>query len=688
MRSFLPVFLGPSLRLGESVFLFLSLFALGQPAFAQTDFNKFRLKIDSLAALLAASPDTVRVKMYKEMVKHAVVLGDKNAALIYARQSEALARRMRSGRALADAYHNFSLLYLRLSQYDSCLHYARKMLEAARESAYPERLSSAYNNMAKAYEYKGDYLHARQAYLQAEQVNLKHGFNNFTGMELYNIGMLNKRFGNDQEALLYFDKLAQWVEKLRRSGELKDAPDLPGKAQFGRIEVWLARKQYRRAADSLRTLMDFEQKRDRWVITPGDLHIRMGMALLALGKHAAALPYLEKALPLKLQAKQNNTLAEVYNLMGEAAKQRGNLPEAIRFTEQALQIGRQTQSKELVHAASLRLAQTHALQGDLAAAYRYQLIHTQYKDSIFDADQARTFVRLQGKHQADQQAKEIEILSQQSQIQSLATAQQRNQRNAAVAGGVLLALLAGVLYNRYRLKERSNAQLQTHRNQMEEKNRALQSLLGEKETLLAEKETLLKEVHHRVKNNLQLVSSLLNLQQNSATDARVAQAIGEGQSRLRSIALIHEKLYQSESLSRLDAGEYLRDLAATLVRTFSTQARRIELHVNGDPVQLDPDTIIRLGLTVNELVCNAFKYAFPAHTSGRIQVDFCRTGADGYRLRVSDTGVGMALSEVQAGKSLGLRLVEAIARQLGGRLSVDVNGGTSFSLEFNERPRL
>ena len=202
---------------------------------------------------------------------------------------------------------------------------------------------------------------------------------------------------------------------------------------------------------------------------------------------------------------------------------------------------------------------------------------------------------------------------------------------------------------------------------------------------LREKEVLLKEIHHRVKNNLQIISSLLNLQTGQIEDERAEALFRESQDRVRSMALIHERLYQSEDLARVDFAEYVRSLVGYLVRSYSGQATRVQVETEVDDVSLGIDAAIPCGLIVNELVSNAMKYAFSEGKEGRIRVQLRETGDGGYRLVVSDNGVGFPEDlDFRMTESLGLQLVTTLVDQLEGSIELDVRKGTRFIMTFEK----
>jgi PAS domain S-box-containing protein len=203
---------------------------------------------------------------------------------------------------------------------------------------------------------------------------------------------------------------------------------------------------------------------------------------------------------------------------------------------------------------------------------------------------------------------------------------------------------------------------------------------------LQEKEVLLKEIHHRVKNNLQIVSSMLNLQMGQITDARALQLFKESQTRVRSIALFHEKLYQSKDLARVEIAEYLRGLATGLLYTYGVSPDHVALILDAEGVPLGVDAAITCGLVVNELVSNAIKHAFPAGRDGHVRVGLTRRG-DNVILEVEDNGVGFPPDvEFRDAGTLGLKLVCILTEQIHGTIELERGSGTKFVVRFPLAP--
>lgn len=199
---------------------------------------------------------------------------------------------------------------------------------------------------------------------------------------------------------------------------------------------------------------------------------------------------------------------------------------------------------------------------------------------------------------------------------------------------------------------------------------------------LKEKEQLLKEVHHRVKNNLQIISSLLNLQSEFVDDEKFLALIRESKNRITSMSLIHEMLYSSKNLSQINFKEYIETLYHSIYSTFITKDFKIDIKLKVDPeIHFEIDTMIPIGLILNEIITNSLKYAFP-NKKGRISFK-AEKQAKNLILTISDNGIGIPPNfDYHKSKSLGLQLIYLLADQIDAQISLDLEQGTKFILQF------
>jgi PAS domain S-box-containing protein len=203
---------------------------------------------------------------------------------------------------------------------------------------------------------------------------------------------------------------------------------------------------------------------------------------------------------------------------------------------------------------------------------------------------------------------------------------------------------------------------------------------------LREKEILLREIHHRVKNNLQIISALLNLQSKHAKDKETLEIFRESQNRIKSMALIHDQLYQFKDLAKINMAEYIQKLTTDLFYSYGVGRDRIELKLNAHDVLLGVNTAIPCGLIINELVSNSLKHAFQDRMKGEICIDFRSNNDHAFTLIVSDSGVGFPRDlDFRNTETLGLQLVITLVEQLKGTIELDRGTGTTFKITFEER---
>lgn len=252
---------------------------------------------------------------------------------------------------------------------------------------------------------------------------------------------------------------------------------------------------------------------------------------------------------------------------------------------------------------------------------------------------------------------------------------------------LIVALLLGLviyLFIKFRIKQLAREKRRLEET-VDERTTQLKQSLSEQTALLLEKDVLMKEIHHRVKNNLQVISGLLELQGKNLTDEAAREALQEGRNRVRSIALIHQNLYQFENLSSIDLKRFTGDLARQVQSVFQRE-KQVSLLIDVPDMHLDIDSAVPLGLILNELLSNSFKYAFKDVPDGKIAVTIRAVSEGRYQLVYSDNGPGLPPDfELGKAKTLGLQLVNDLSRQIGGRVHYRTLEGAVFTIHFTNR---
>lgn len=396
---------------------------------------------------------------------------------------------------------------------------------------------------------------------------------------------------------------------------------------------------------------------------------QISAAHLNLGDRATAFQYLQEADELTRELDVASDIAYTKATLGEYYQQTGQVQQAILYAEAAMNLGTEHQLPDIIRRATLTLSKAYEAVGQPGKALDYFRQFVAVKDELRNEDKVREITQLKLQNEFDQQ-QERQRLEQEKKDAVVAEQLQRQQLQRNALGGGLLAmgLIAGLLFWGYRTKQKSNALL-ADKNEIIEKS-------------LQEKEVLLREIHHRVKNNLQVISSLLSLQSRRVKDESVQEAILEGRNRVKSMAMIHQNLYQTDNLTTIDVSDYIEKLTQNLFASYNIEPDRIVMDTDIEPLQLDVDVLIPLGLILNELITNSLKYAFPESREGKIEVSLQRE-ADQLKLRVTDNGVGMPEGfDPMRTSSMGYQLISSFVRKLKGVLELQRRVGTEVLLSI------
>jgi two-component sensor histidine kinase len=205
---------------------------------------------------------------------------------------------------------------------------------------------------------------------------------------------------------------------------------------------------------------------------------------------------------------------------------------------------------------------------------------------------------------------------------------------------------------------------------------------------LKEKEVLLQEVHHRIKNNMQVMISMINLQCEKIEDKQICDELNKIVDRINSMVLVHDQLYKSKDFLKVDINKYIHRIAQNLFVSHGVDTAKISLKIGKSDIALSLDSAISCGLIITELITNSLKYAFPKNRKGEIRVEFGYLGDGQLEMRMSDDGVGMpAYFDFRDSDTLGIKIANALAEhQLGGTVTLDSTNGTKFLIRFKERP--
>jgi two-component sensor histidine kinase/tetratricopeptide (TPR) repeat protein len=360
-------------------------------------------------------------------------------------------------------------------------------------------------------------------------------------------------------------------------------------------------------------------------------------------------------------------LTGTYLLIGDFYISRPDVKKARLFLKKALI---NSQKNPLTDAGKYELLfKIDSLEGNYRSAMQDHIKYKRYDDSSTGADQRLLLDELTVKYAAGKKDQDIKLLRQHEMVQQAELKQNKLTRNIMIAGTALLSIILILLFSQFRLKQRTNKE-------MNKRNLALKQLVNEKEWLI-------KEVHHRVKNNLQTIISLLESQA-AYLENDALRAIATSQNRIYTMSLIHQKLYQSEDIQTIDMASYIPELIKYLKDSFD-QSDRIGFNLKIDPVNLDASVAIPLALIINEALTNSIKYAFPGNRHGEILISLREQEGDLLQLELIDNGVGMDINSIKAQPvSLGLQLIKGLTKEIHGDVSFKCNHGVQITVLFKK----
>jgi len=382
-------------------------------------------------------------------------------------------------------------------------------------------------------------------------------------------------------------------------------------------------------------------------------------------------------------------LVGVYSYLFDYFMATKHYTEAKKYASMFLSVSLSLNVKGYIAKGYLINSKADSALGNFQAALSSYQSYKKLTYSMWNETTSFQFAEQQVEYETEKKDNDIKLLKQHEEIQKAQLLQTKLTNNIVIASIVVLALLLGLLYNRYRTKQRHNKELELKQREINEKNSVLENLINEKDELIAdkdvlltEKEWLVKEIHHRVKNNLQMVISLLNAQSEFLNNPSALNAIKESRERMQAIAIIHQKLYQVDNSTRVCMRSYINELVEN-IRNSSVDSSRIYFQMDIDDLDLDISQSVPLGLILNEALTNAVKYAYPKNEKGDISISLKRSGIQQVRLEIADHGKGLpAGMDTEHSNSLGLQLIKLFSEQLEGDLYFINNNGLEITLNF------
>lgn len=634
-----------SSRIAAGVVVLLALIVARNSAQGQS-------KLDSLMATMTELSDTAKVRKLNAL------------ATSYSQQDLALSQQL-AQRALelslethdrpgeAESLARLSTVLMRQGQFAAALSACRQAEEIYASVDNKFGVADIVNTRGMVYNLQGQYPMALENFTKALALGRELRLNDFSAKVIENIGIIHFRQADYNLALDYFRESYDSYKALGNEGAASKILVNLG-ATYNKLNM------PDKALDShMQSLAYFEKTNS--VTGMGIAYNNIGSVYFNLKDFNKAIASYTKSLELKRKMNDKRGIAVSLKNIAEAYIMLNNLDKAKQHIDESRKLAEEIGSQEQIRDAYAMLSMIYEKKQDYVNALKYEKKMTQANDSLFSADKTSQISRMRAIYETEKAEQEATLTKLQADYDLGRKDQQ--QRFLIVVAGAFMVLSLMAIYL-YRQKQKSNELLS-------EKNKIV-------ERSLQERETLLKEIHHRVKNNLQIISSLLSLQSKSLHDADAQGAINESRNRVKSMSLIHEQLYQEHTISGVDMKDYMSRLVNSLVASYGLDTDRVAIKIDADQILLDVDSAIPLGLILNELVSNSMKYAFPDLRSGTILISL-KDMMDELKLVVQDNGVGME-SAPKGTQSFGLSMVNSLNRKLKAEMKVISKAGTCVEL--------
>lgn len=530
---------------------------------------------------------------------------------------------------------------------DSALRFAAQYREIAERSGIPLEIGKGHNYTGMCYTLMSEYDRALKHYLQALPRFERGGDPWYTAMAHNNVGTVHEKLHNRPKASEQYGLALAMFTSLGDTVWVANVSNNLGNLYYEDRQFDSSIVYYHRA-NALLTGSGMG-------MYAGSIRMNLANAMGELGQNEEALEMMRSARAAMPLGEDDNTRANILANLGRLHGLVGNADSATYLMRQGLALASTAKARSVEATAHQYLSAYFEERGRLDSALFHHKRWAVLNDSIFNEESSAQIAEMQEKYESGK--KDVLLAENRAQLE------RRSFTIKAIAVGAALVLLAALFaFRAYRIKKRTSEELARKNAVIDEQ--------------LKEKELLLREIHHRVKNNLQTVSSLLSIQGRGIADPTAKQAVNDSRLRVKSMALIHQDLYRDGDLTGVQMKEYVEKLANSLISSYD-RADRVTLETRIDDLSLDVDTAVPLGLILNELITNALKYAWPRTEDGTLKIEMTVSG-DALRITVRDNGIGYDPDADRSADStgFGLGMIKTFATKLKAEWSIRNEKGT------------
>jgi two-component system, sensor histidine kinase PdtaS len=638
-------------------FLFLFLFLLSFNITAQ-------INNDSLLRLIQVADDTTKVNSLNSLAER-LKSNNLDSAIFYTENAIFILNNSNGKKTYPEERRKLILAstYQKLGGYydesdpGMALKYLQKSLHLYESISYEKGIASSLGAIGLVYMNKGDFPKALEYYFKS--LHKEEALKNKAGIliKLGNIGIVYDELEEYNKAMEYYTRALKLAEELNDKEHIS--------TQLGNIGILYSKKEeYDTARDYFNRALKIEESLKN---TDGisRSYVNIGITYENQGDVKMALSYMLKSLELAKKLGNKIYMASIYANIGVEYSRLKNYRLAEQNLSDGLTIARELRNNDLIMAIEEMASQMYTDSGNDKKALEHYKSFTAARDSIFNAENTRKNVSAELNFEFEK--KEAATKAENDKIIYSLEAENKIQKQwrlfLVTISGMALILL-------YFAKRAYNSK------------KRLAGLLALEDS---RKETLLQEVHHRISNNLQIISSLLSLQSNDAKDERLQEYLNQSQNHIKSLSVLHEMLYQNDSDLQISIEDYIDKILDFHRQMVSGRSSKIVFESRVDPAMFLAKLAVPLALIVNELVTNSLKYAFEEGREGLVKVTLQSLNENHTRwmLSVSDNGKGMPEEDGRRKNSLGLRLVNIMVRQLNATVNTRNEGGTIVEIEFS-----
>ena len=584
--------------------------------------------------------------------------GKPDVAITYSRIALEKSKILNDSFRIAQSYKSIGIAYDIKGNADSCLWYLNRALEIFKLINRPDYQSHTLTDKAMAYYYKGNYELALRNHLAALELRKMLGNDKHIAHSYNNIGLVYRSRKDYRNAVKFYKQSYRLKESINdENGMLNSLINVGAAFQtngqfdsayhYGLRALQLAKK--------INSTEDISASKEN-----------IAASLVNLKRPDEAMKYLEetdKDSALLQNKRQLITHSETY---GDMYLQKNDIASAMKHYQIGLQAAKSNNRLEAMEVFYRKLSRAFYRQDKYLDAYDFLDLSKSISDTLLNTENSRQVNEMSAVYETAEKEGRIQNLSAENALNISEAKSRSRERNYFIISSLLFLSLAAVAYKALTGNRKKKEQL-------DKQNKII-------EKSLAEKEILLREIHHRVKNNLQIVSSLLSLQSNYIKDEQALDAVKESRNRVQSMSLIHRNLYQEDNLTGINVQVYIENLTDNLFESYNIQPGRIKLSKEIEPINLDVDTVIPIGLILNELITNSLKYAFAAGREGIIKVILKEQNENLY-LSVYDNGIGLPPDfEPGAKKSFGHKMINAFLQKLKGEIKMYTEDGTKVDI--------